>query len=129
MYITRHLENQILKASEQYPVLMVCGQRQVGKSTMLNHIKGENRRYVTLDDMNARRLAENDPALFFETSAFLPSALGKAGSVLPAASLLELWNRAVGFPAENTTGILLLWIVVFLILASVFCKKERRSAA
>lgn len=70
MYITRHLENQILKASEQYPVLMVCGQRQVGKSTMLNHIKGENRRYVTLDDMNARRLAENDPALFFETYGY-----------------------------------------------------------
>jgi len=66
---------------------------------------------------------------YFIPSAFLPSALGKAGSVLPTASLLELWNRAVGFPAENTTGILLLWIVVFLILASVFCKKERRSAA
>lgn len=46
---------------------MVCGQRQVGKSTMLYHIKEENRRYVTLDDGNARRLAEKDPQLFFET--------------------------------------------------------------
>lgn len=46
---------------------MVCGQRQVGKSTMLNHIREENRRYVSLDDMNARRLAETDPELFFET--------------------------------------------------------------
>lgn len=67
MYIKRHLEKEILKASKYYPVVMVCGQRQVGKSTMLNHIKENDRRYVSLDDMNARRLAENDPELFFET--------------------------------------------------------------
>ena len=34
---------------------------------MLNHIKEPDRRYVTLDDGNARRLAIQDPALFFET--------------------------------------------------------------
>ena len=67
MYIKRHLEEQIAYASRYYPVVMVCGQRQVGKSTMLNHMKETERRYVTLDDGNARRLAESDPALFFET--------------------------------------------------------------
>ncbi len=70
MYIKRHLEGQILSASGYYPVIMVCGQRQVGKSTMLNHIKETGRRYVTLDDANARRLATNDPALFFETYGY-----------------------------------------------------------
>lgn len=70
MYIQRHLEQQILDASRYYPVVMVCGQRQVGKSTMLNHIKDPKRRYVTLDDGNARRLASNDPALFFETYGY-----------------------------------------------------------
>ena len=70
MYIRRHLEEQVLKASKYYPVVMVCGQRQVGKSTMLYHIKEEGRRYVTLDDGTARRLAENDPALFFETYGY-----------------------------------------------------------
>ena len=67
MYIKRHIEQVILETSEQYPVIMVCGQRQVGKSTMLNHVKDSNRKYVTLDDANARRLAEQDPELFFET--------------------------------------------------------------
>lgn len=67
MYIQRHLEEQVREASDFYPVVMVCGQRQVGKSTMLYHIKEDNRRYVTLDDGNARRLAEKDPQLFFET--------------------------------------------------------------
>lgn len=70
MYIQRHLEEQIISASKHYPAIMVCGQRQVGKSTMLNHIKEPHRRYVTLDDANARRLAINDPALFFETYGY-----------------------------------------------------------
>lgn len=70
MYIKRHLEEQILSASQYYPVVMVCGQRQVGKSTMLNQIRTAERRYVTLDDGNARRLASTDPALFFETYGY-----------------------------------------------------------
>ncbi|MEE3452928.1 ATP-binding protein [Dialister sp.] len=67
MYINRHMEKEILKCTKQYPVIMVCGQRQVGKSTMLYHLREPSRTYVTLDDINARHLAESDPALFFET--------------------------------------------------------------
>lgn len=70
MYIERHLEEQIRNASRYYPVVMVCGQQQVGKSTMLNHIREPERRYVTLDDGNARRLASTDPALFFEAYGY-----------------------------------------------------------
>ena len=66
-YIERHITGTILEASTYYPVVMLCGQRQVGKSTLLNHIKDESRKYVTLDDRNALRLAQNDPSLFFET--------------------------------------------------------------
>ena len=73
MYIKRHLEDIVTRYSMQYPVVMVCGQRQVGKSTMLYHIKENTRTYVTLDDMNARRLAETDPGLFFET--YMPPVL------------------------------------------------------
>ena len=62
MYIRRHMESQILEASKYYPVVMVCGQRQVGKSTMLHHIMEPERKYVTLDDGNARRIASSDPA-------------------------------------------------------------------
>ncbi len=70
MYISRHLEQEIIEASKYYPVIMVCGQRQVGKSTMLNHIRDSGRAYITLDDPNARRLAHDDPALFFETYGY-----------------------------------------------------------
>ena len=67
MYIKRTAEQVFLEAASYYPVLALCGQRQVGKSTMLNAIKEKDRRYITLDDRNARRLAEDDPELFFET--------------------------------------------------------------
>ena len=66
-YITRSMEKVVLKASGQYPVVMVCGQRQTGKSTMLRHISESDRVYVSFDKAETRRLAENDPALFFET--------------------------------------------------------------
>ena len=70
MYIERNIEKSILEVTKEYPVIMVCGQRQVGKSTMLNHIKEKNRRYVSFDDRNARRLAKTDLALFFETYGY-----------------------------------------------------------
>ena len=66
-YISRHIEQAVLKASGQYPVVIVCGQRQTGKSTMLRHISEPDRVYVSFDRLETRRLAENDPGLFFET--------------------------------------------------------------
>ncbi len=66
-YIKRHMEDLILKLNTQYPIIMVCGQRQTGKSTMLRHIAESDRKYVTFDDAKTRNLAKNDPELFFET--------------------------------------------------------------
>ena len=65
-YISRTMEQVVLKTSRQYPVVMVCGQRQTGKSTMLSHLKEDNRVYVSFDKAETRALAKNDPALFFE---------------------------------------------------------------
>ncbi len=67
IYINRHIEKEVKKASKSYPVVLICGQRQVGKSTMLYKIKEKNRNYVTFDDSAIRRLAKKDPELFFET--------------------------------------------------------------
>jgi predicted AAA+ superfamily ATPase len=53
-----------LEASRQFPVLLLTGPRQVGKTTFLQHVCGKDRTYVTLDDPNARALAARDPGLF-----------------------------------------------------------------
>ncbi len=55
-YLKRQIEETIIKASKIFPVVMVCGQRQVGKSTMLKHLSGDRRRYVTFDDAKVREL-------------------------------------------------------------------------
>ena len=65
-YITRNVEKVVKNLSRQFPVVMVTGPRQVGKTTMLRHINKEIN-YVTLDDLNVRNLAVNDPELFLET--------------------------------------------------------------
>ncbi|MDA8117418.1 MAG: AAA family ATPase, partial [Actinomycetota bacterium] len=67
MYLPRTLEGYLRKASHQLPVLLVTGPRQVGKTTLLRHLCTKGRRYVTLDDPLALRLAREDPALFFQT--------------------------------------------------------------
>ena len=66
-YIKRTLEKSIKNISEDYSCLLLIGPRQVGKTTMLEHLMdGTNRRKVTLDDVENRRLAKSDPALFIE---------------------------------------------------------------
>ena len=66
-YIHRTLEQKIVDISKDYSCLLLIGPRQVGKTTMLEHLmEGSMRRKVTLDDVENRRLAQSDPALFLE---------------------------------------------------------------
>ncbi len=68
-YISRHMESRILELSKSYSAILLTGPRQAGKTTMLRSLaEKENigRKYVTLDDLNARDMARNDPALFLQ---------------------------------------------------------------
>lgn len=68
-YISRHIEEQILKLSQSYSAILLTGPRQAGKTTMLRSLaQKENigREYVTLDDLTVRDMAKNDPALFLQ---------------------------------------------------------------
>ena len=66
-YIKRNLENVVRQVTREYPVLLVTGPRQVGKTTMLQKLmEGTERGYVTLDDLNERNIAKTDPELFLQ---------------------------------------------------------------
>lgn len=66
-YIARQLERKFLHMNSFFKAVLVTGARQVGKTTMLRHLaKGQERTYVTMDDLAVRTLAQTDPALFFQ---------------------------------------------------------------
>lgn len=66
-YISRNLEKVVTEVTKEYPVVLVTGPRQVGKTTMLQKLmEGTSRSYVSLDDLNERSIAKNDPELFLQ---------------------------------------------------------------
>ncbi|MGI5853386.1 MAG: ATP-binding protein [Bacillota bacterium] len=73
MYIRRAAEDVVRRISATFPVLLVTGPRQAGKSTMLEHLAEPERKVVTLDDPDIRYLAKSDPGLFMQR--FTPPVL------------------------------------------------------
>lgn len=68
MYKNRTIETVIINTIEQFPILLLTGPRQVGKTTVLKHILGEDYRYVTMDDPIQRQSLKDDPALFLKNN-------------------------------------------------------------
>ncbi|VAW65029.1 ATPase [hydrothermal vent metagenome] len=54
-----------MQLSHSFPVLLLTGARQIGKTTLLETCS-DRRTYVTLDNLDDRALAKNDPALFLQ---------------------------------------------------------------
>jgi len=66
MYIKRQIEETILKNSATFPVLLLTGPRQTGKSTLLQQLAQPDRKYVSLDNPAIRESAISAPDLFFQ---------------------------------------------------------------
>lgn len=66
MYIKRTIEPVIHDISGFFPVILITGPRQVGKTTVFKNADTQGRTYVSLDSLANRELAQNDPALFLQ---------------------------------------------------------------
>lgn len=66
MYIDRDIEKLLAKALKQFPVCLITGPRQAGKSTLLQNFL-KTYQYVSLDDPFIANLAKNDPKLFLSS--------------------------------------------------------------
>lgn len=84
-YIRRAAEETVIKTSKMFPVLLVTGPRQVGKTTLLQKLAEKDRKYVTLDDPDVRYLAKTDPGLFMQryTPPVLIDEIQYATELLP----------------------------------------------
>jgi len=67
MYIKRDIEKILLDAAESFQVITIYGSRQVGKSTTVNQLFGDNFETVTLDDAEELDMALSNPRAFFES--------------------------------------------------------------
>ena len=63
MYVSRQIENTILECLQEFPVVLLSGPRQVGKTTTLENICHQYH-YCTLDDPILLNQALEEPSLF-----------------------------------------------------------------
>jgi predicted AAA+ superfamily ATPase len=74
--IHRHLERKLRSAAGQYPVVLLTGPRQSGKTTLVQAVFPDHR-YVSLEDPDQRAFATEDPRGFlgqFEQAVVLDEA-------------------------------------------------------
>ena len=102
MYVTRNSEPMIREVSKSFPCIVLYGPRQVGKSTTIDHIFGDDFRKVTLDDLEDRNLAIQNPKLFLETYGWpliideiqkAPALLDEIKKVIDAQRLVWVKNN------------------------------------
>lgn len=66
MYTTRFLTKRLETLAQSFPVVVVAGARQVGKSTLLGHVFGHQAEVVVFDPAQDIGNARQDPDLFLD---------------------------------------------------------------
>ena len=66
MFFERTVHSTIENINATFPVLLVTGPRQVGKSTLLESMMEPGRKKVSLDNPTIRSMAIADPELFLQ---------------------------------------------------------------
>lgn len=65
-YYERNINSLFKDYTNNFKVVLITGPRQIGKSTFLKNIKEKERKYVSLDDLEDRILANKEPKKFIE---------------------------------------------------------------
>ncbi|MBI3252913.1 MAG: ATP-binding protein [Candidatus Omnitrophica bacterium] len=91
-YLKRTLELEIKKAARQFPVVVLTGPRQTGKSTLLKKLFPRHH-YAELDDPLTRQAIKRDPQLFLENHAppLVLDEIQESPKILP---YIKMWVDA-----------------------------------
>ena len=100
-YLPRLLETTLRARLEAFPVVVVTGARQTGKSTLARELEGDRRAYLTLDDYGVLDQARREPDALLARAPRLT-----LDEIQRAPELLLAIKRAVD--ADRTPGRFLL---------------------
>ena len=68
-YIKRAIESVIQQSTRDFPVVVLTGPRQSGKTTLLKHVFGNSHAYVSLEPPDVQAAAITDPRGFLAVHA------------------------------------------------------------
>ena len=66
MFYERSIKSTLRSISDTFPVMVLTGPRQVGKTTLLQSMAEKGRKYVALDSPTNRAFAKKEPELFLQ---------------------------------------------------------------
>lgn len=64
--IKRKIEKDLIRLSKSYPIISLTGPRQSGKTTLVKSLFSDKYRYVSLEDLDMRQFANEDPRGFLQ---------------------------------------------------------------
>ena len=116
IYIEHRISFKLREIVEQFPVTVLTGARQVGKSTLLRH-DFPDFRYHTLDDFTVREQARLDPqSLWIGTDRLIIDEAQKASELFDAIKPPPARGRGL---KPITAASWRSWIVIFALTDSV----------
>ena len=70
MIYARTILKSIITSTEEYPVTLITGARQVGKSTVVSYFETKGYKYISFDDTELLKKAKENPKKFIEEQGF-----------------------------------------------------------
>jgi predicted AAA+ superfamily ATPase len=109
IYKKRLTGSQISSAVNAFPVVVISGARQVGKSTFLQN-EFQDFKYVSLDDFSTLKQAKTDPSsLWMDTERIIIDEAQKAPEIFTAVKLaVDKTKRKMRFLISGSSNILLM---------------------
>ena len=109
IYKKRLLLNNVLPAIKSFPVIVITGARQVGKSTFLKN-EFKDFKYINFDDYSYQEQAKKDPpSLWKGYNSIIIDEVQKVPEVLSAVkSAVDGSNRSIRFILSGSSNLLLM---------------------
>ncbi len=110
-YINRWQSSLFSNSLQNFPVIVLTGARQVGKSTFLRNDKNlKGWKYCTLDDFDILHQVKNDPeSLWANTNHIIIDEAQKAPTLLSAIKkAVDLSKRQIHFVVSGSANLLLM---------------------